>query len=83
MDSLTGQGETVLRELVRLAGDDHVVTGRQLLDQGFPEFVARVYQHRVGYPGRLLSRVFEILRDKGYIKIERANDGTYTILREP
>ena len=83
MESLTDHEETVLRELMRLAGSDRVVTGRELLDQGFADFVANVYHKRLGYPGSLQSRTFQILRDKGYIRMERRNGGTYTILNEP
>jgi hypothetical protein len=83
MDALTESERTVLRELIRLAGDDGVVTGIELLDQGFADFIAQVYGKRLGYPGSLQSRVFQLLRDKGYIKMERRNRGTYTMLAAP
>jgi hypothetical protein len=83
MDPLTENEKTVLQELSRLAGSDRVVTGLQLLDQGFAGFVAKVYGKRLGYPGSLQSRVFQVLRNKGYIKMERRNRGTYTILAAP
>jgi|GEM_PF-6189058 len=83
MESLTPQEVAVLRELARLAGSDGVVTGRELLDEGFSDFVSGVYHKRLGYPGSLQSRTFQILRDKGYIRMERRNGGTYTILDQP
>jgi len=69
--------------LTRPAGNDRIITGLQLLDQGFADFVSKAYHKRLGYPGSLQSRVFQVLRDKGYIKMERRNRGTYTILSEP
>ena len=83
LDSLTQNEKTVLQELSRLAGSDRVVTGLELLDQGFAAFVVKVYGKRLGYPGSLQSRVFQVLRDKGYIRMERRNRGTYTILAAP
>jgi hypothetical protein len=80
MEPLTENERTVLRELSRLAGEDRVVTGLELLDHDFADFVAQAYGKRLGYPGSLQSRVFQVLRDKGYIKMERRNRGTYTIL---
>ncbi len=83
MEPLTEEEVTVLRELVRLAGSDRIVTGLELLDQDFAGFVSKVYHKRLGYPGSLQSRIFQILRKKGYIKMERRNRGTYTILNQP
>ena len=83
VESLTDQEATVLHELLRLAGEQRRITGRELLQRGFAEFVSRVYGKRLGYPGSLQSRVFQILRDKGYLKMERRNGGTYTLLRQP
>lgn len=83
MDSLNDHEKTVLNELIRLAANDRVVTGRELLDQAFADFVGKVYGKSLGYPGSLQSRTLQILRDKGYIKMERRNGGTYTILSEP
>ena len=83
METLTQEEKAVLAELTRLAGNDRIITGLQLLDQGFADFVSKVYHKRLGYPGSLQSRVFQVLRDKGYIKMERRNRGTYTILSEP
>jgi hypothetical protein len=81
MKPLTDEEDAVLRELTRLAGSDRVVTGLELLDQGFSGFVGKIYHKRLGYPGSLQSRTLQILRDKGYIKMERRNRGTYTILQ--
>ena len=83
MDSLTKQEDAVLRELARLAGSDRFVSGGEVIDQGFADFVATVYCKRLSYPGSLQSRTLQILRDKGYIKMERRNGGTYTILNRP
>ena len=84
MEPLTEQEAAVLQELARLAGTDRIVTGLELLDHGFADFVGKVYHKRLGYPGSLKSRVFQILRKKGYILMERRNRGTYTILpRKP
>ena len=83
METLTQEEKAVLAELTRLAGNDRIITGLQLLDQGFADFVSKAYHKRLGYPGSLQSRVFQVLRDKGYIKMERRNRGTYTILSEP
>jgi hypothetical protein len=83
MEPLTQNEKAVLQELTRLAGSDRVVTGLELLDQGFAAFVGKVNGKRLGYPGSLQSRVFQILRDKGYITMERRNRGTYTILAAP
>ncbi|PYI94334.1 MAG: hypothetical protein DME97_02435 [Verrucomicrobia bacterium] len=83
METLTQDEKTVLAELKRLAGSDHVVTGLELLEHGFADFVSKIYHKRLGYPGSLQSRVFQVLRDKGYIQMERRNRGTYTILKEP
>lgn len=83
METLTQEEKAVLAELNRLAGSDRIVTGLELLDQGFADFVSKVHHKRLGYPGSLQSRVFQVLRDKGYIKMERRNRGTYTILNEP
>lgn len=83
MDSLTEQEDAVLRELARLVGSDRVFFGRELIDQGFTDFVATVYRKNLGYPGSLQSRTLQILRDKGYIKMDRRNGGTYTILNQP
>ncbi len=83
MGPLAQDEKTVLQELTRLAGSDRVVTGLELLDQGFAGFIAKVYGKRLGYPGSLQSRVLQILRDKGYIRMERRNRGTYTILGQP
>ena len=81
MQPLTNEENAVLQELSRLAGSDRVVTGIELLAQGFTDFVGNVYHKRVGYPGSLQSRTLQILRDKGYLKMERRNKGTYTILK--
>jgi hypothetical protein len=81
MKPLTDEEEAVLRELTRLAGSDRVVTGLELLDQGFADFIGKIYHKRLGYPGSLQSRILQILRDKGDIKMERRNRGTYTILQ--
>ncbi len=81
MKPLTDEEGAVLRELTRLAGNDRIVTGLELLDQGFADFISKVYQKRLGYPGSLQSRTLQILRDKGYIKMERRNRGTYTIVQ--
>ena len=81
MPALTKEEQTLLRELVRLAGSDHVVTGHELRDADFAVFVAHTYQSDVGYPQSLQSRKLQILRDRGYIKMERHGGGTYTILR--
>ncbi|MBE0542662.1 MAG: hypothetical protein IH623_14995 [Verrucomicrobia bacterium] len=80
MEHLTQEEAAVLQELTRLAGSDRVVTGLELLDKGFADVIGRVYNKRLGYPGSLQSRTLQVLRDKGYIKMERRNRGTYTIL---
>ena len=78
MASLSRQEQTVLRELSRLAGSDRIVTGRELRDARFAEFVADTYGADVAYPQSLQSRKLQILRDKGYIRMERHDGGTYT-----
>jgi len=83
MESLTKQEQTVLRELTRLAGTDRVVTGRELRDAAFADFVARTYSADVAYPQSLQSRKLQILRDRGYIRMQRHDGGTYTILKPP
>jgi hypothetical protein len=83
MQPLTTQERRLLEELVRLAGTRGVVTGRDLLDHGFAEFAVQVYGVDVSYPQSLPSRKLQILRDKGYIKMERKGGGTYTILNRP
>jgi hypothetical protein len=83
MATLTTEEETVLRQLARLAGSDRVVTGRELRDAGFADFVAQTYRADVAYPQSLQSRKLQILRDRGYIKMERHDGGTYTILKLP
>jgi len=83
MQTLTPAERTVLRELARLAGSDRVVTGRELRDAGFAEFVAHAYRADVAYPQSLQSRKLQILRDKGYIKMQRHGGGTYTMLAHP
>ncbi len=77
---LTSEEQQLLNELARLAGPDRIVTGRELRDAGFSEFVARVFGKDVAYPQALQSRKLQILRDKGYIKMERRGGGTYTIV---
>lgn len=67
-------------ELNRLTENKHVITGRQLHAFNFADFVARVYISNVGYPQSLQSRVFQVLRDKGYITMDRKSGGTYAIL---
>jgi hypothetical protein len=80
MNTLTPEETKVLGELKRLAGPKRVVTGRELRDSGFADFVAEVYQVDVAYPQSLQSRKLQILRDKGYIQMERRDGGTYSIL---
>ena len=80
---LTQEETQVLQELIRLADPEGVVKGRKLRDAGFAEFVASVNQADVGYPQAEQSRRLQILRDKGYIKMERRDGGTYTIARRP
>ncbi len=70
----------MFEELKRLAGAKRFVTGRELRDCRFADFVAQVYQVDVAYPQSLQSRKLQILRDKGYIQMERRDGGTYTIL---
>ena len=70
----------MLAELKRLAVNKRFVTGRDLRDSGFADFVATVYNVDVAYPQSLQSRKLQILRDKGCIRMERRNGGTYTIL---
>lgn len=83
MASLTPQEQTLLRELSRLAGSDRVVSGRELRDAAFADFVASVYGSAVSYPQSLQSRKLQTLRDKGYVRMERHAGGTYTILEQP
>lgn len=73
----------MLRELVRLAGDKGVVTGGQLREASFADLLARIYRSSASFRDSLLSRKLQILRDKGYIRMERRNGGTYTILKRP
>jgi hypothetical protein len=80
MQSLTPKEESVMQELRRLADANGIVTGRQLRDSGFADFVARVYRADVGYPQSLQSRKLQILRDKGHILMR---NGKYTILPPP
>jgi hypothetical protein len=83
MASLTTQEQAVLRELARLAGAERIVTGRELRDAGFADFVAGTFGSDAAYPQSLQSRKLQILRDRGYIRMERHNGGTYTILKQP
>lgn len=78
MQSLTTTEEELLSELSKLAGPSRIVTGRELRDANFANFVAALYQADVAYPQSLRSRKLQILRNKGYISM---NNGTYTILR--
>jgi hypothetical protein len=80
MSALTGEETKILDELKRLAGGKRFVTGRELRDSGFADFVAGAYQVDVAYPQSLQSRKLQILRDKGCIRMERRDGGTYTIL---
>ena len=77
MQPLTAAEENLLAVLTRVAGSSRVVTGRQLRDRNFAEFVAQLYDADVAYPQSLQSRKLQILRDKGYITMR---NGTYTIL---
>lgn len=81
MQSLTPNEQNILLELERIAGPRGHVTGRELRDSGFGDFVARVYAVDVAYPQSLQSRKLQILRDKGYLRMESRNGGTYTILQ--
>ena len=83
MQPLTREERLVLSELSRLAGSRKVITGRDLRDSGFADFVASTYSVDVAYPQSLQSRKLQILRNKGYIRMERHNGGTYTILNRP
>ena len=79
MDPLTTTEEKFLSELTRLAGPSRVITGRQLRDTNFADFVAELYQADVAYPQSLQSRKLQILRDKDYITMKNAR---YTILSQ-
>jgi hypothetical protein len=78
MQKLTPTEEKLLTELTRLAGSSRVITGRQLRDRNFADFVADLYQADVAYPQSLQSRKLQILRDKEYITMR---NGVYTLLR--
>ena len=80
MREMTPHERRVLAELQRIADPDLTVTATQLRDAGFADFVARVYDANVGYPQSLQSRKLQILRDKGYLKMEH---GKYTLLSTP
>ena len=79
MDTLTATEGKLLSELIRLAGPSRVITGRQLRDTNFADFVAELYDADVAYPQSLQSRKLQILRDKGYITMR---NGTYSILSQ-
>lgn len=81
-DPLTPQENLVYAELTRLAGDRRVVTGRHLRDAGFAERVVEIFHADVAYPQSLQSRKLQILRNKGWIRMERHEGGTYTLLGE-
>jgi hypothetical protein len=83
MQPLTREERLVLDELSRLAGPRSVITGRDLRDTGFADFVVSTYGVDVAYPQSLQSRKLQILRNKGYITMERHNGGTYTIINRP
>ena len=83
MVPLTTKELQVLGELRRIAGETQCVTGGTLRDFRFAEFVAGVYEANVSYPQSLQSRKLQVLRDKGYIKMERRGGGTYLILDHP
>ena len=83
MPQLKTKEQVLLRELARVAGQKGVVTGGQLRDVGFAEQVARIYSSNASFRDSLLSRKLQILRDKGYIRMERKNGGVYTILKRP
>ncbi len=83
MEQLTHQEKAILGELARLAGPDKVVNGIELRDAGFADFIAKEYHSNVAYPGSLQSRTLQILRNKGYIEMERKRGGIYTIIKLP
>lgn len=80
MQSLTAQEQLILDELSRLAGGSSVITGKELRDSGFADFVVTTYKADVAYPQSLQSRKLQILRDKGRIFMQRHNGGIYTII---
>jgi len=77
MTPLTPQEEALMHELRKVAGAGHIVTARQLRDAGSAEKAASIYNSDAAYPGSLLSRKLQILRDKGHIEMR---NGTYIIL---
>ena len=84
MELLEVNEKIVMRELIRIADikwqGNNVVYGQDLISHNFAEFVMKTYSKNVAYPSSLQSRMLQTLRDKGYIKMERKNGGTYTIL---
>jgi hypothetical protein len=83
MQALTTQERRLLDELARIAGKRGFVTGHDLLAHGFAEFTVQAFGANVSYPQSLQSRKLQILRDKGYIRMERKGGGTYTVLKQP
>ena len=80
MAMLTLEENQILDELTRIAGPDRVVNGKELLENGFADFCVKIFGANVSYPQSLQSRKLQILRDKGLIRMERRDGGTYTIL---
>ena len=80
MTLLTPEEVQVLACLQQLAAGCDSITGKQLRDAGFADYVASVYKASVGYPQSLQSRALQTLRNKGYLKMERCGGGTYTLL---
>ena len=78
--ALTPQEEAVYAALKRLADDKGKVTSRQLHDVGFAKTVTAIYDATVAFPESFQSRKLEILRYKQWIKMERFNGDSYTLL---
>ncbi len=78
--ALTPQEEAVYIALKRLADDTGRVTSRQLHYVGFAKTVTAIYDATVAFPESFQSRKLEILRYKQWIKMERFNGDSYTLL---
>src|SRR4051812_35682237 len=78
--TLTSQEVEVYGALKQLAGSAGKITGRRLRDAEFAKQVVAIYGADVAYPESLQSRKLQILRDKEWLKMERHNGGTYTLL---
>ena len=75
---LTIQETEFLEALKIVAGSKMLVTAIELRNAKMPELVMKIFGEDVGYPGSLMSRKLQILRDKGYIDMSKR--GKYRII---